>query len=258
MDRLSPADLSAALDRDGYAIVPDVIDPPTVDALRAAVAQLTAGEAVRRRSGTYGIRHLLALIPEVARLAASAPLRKLIEAVLGPECFAVRGTFFDKPPDANWKLGWHQDSVIAVRQQIDTTGFGPWSTKAGICQVQPPVEFMARMVAARVHLDDCHADNAPLRVLPGSHRHGWLDDEIDDWKSRVPEVACLVPAGGVLLMRPLLLHASSTAAAPAHRRVIHLEYAAEELPGGLEWHDRVGDPASAGTQAPATEPTAPR
>ena len=37
-------------------------------------------------------------------------------------------------------------------------------------------------------------------------------------------------------MRPLLLHASASGTAPGHRRVVHLEYAAEPLPGGLEWY----------------------
>lgn len=30
------------------------------------------------------------------------------------------------------------------------------------------------------------------------------------------------------------------AAAPGHRRVIHIEYAADDLPGELDWHKRVG------------------
>jgi hypothetical protein len=37
-------------------------------------------------------------------------------------------------------------------------------------------------------------------------------------------VDCIVPAGGVLAMRPLLLHSSSKTVVPAPRRVIHIEY----------------------------------
>jgi ectoine hydroxylase-related dioxygenase (phytanoyl-CoA dioxygenase family) len=92
------------------------------------------------------------------------------------------------------------------------------------------------MVTVRLHLDDCGADNGPLRVIPGSHAQGILmGDEIAHWRKNITGVACEVPRGGVLLMRPLILHASSSAKVPGHRRVIHLEYAAGELPGGLEW-----------------------
>jgi ectoine hydroxylase-related dioxygenase (phytanoyl-CoA dioxygenase family) len=72
-------------------------------------------------------------------------------------------------------------------------------------------------------------------VIPGSHRHGKLSHvQIQGWREQ-EEATCLVPQGGALLMRPLLLHASSAAQVPGHRRVIHLEYAADPLPGGLEW-----------------------
>jgi ectoine hydroxylase-related dioxygenase (phytanoyl-CoA dioxygenase family) len=228
------------VDRDGFAVVPHVLDQSTVEMLREGVARLDDGENVRRKTGVYGVRHLLQAVPEVRTLAASPRLRSLVEPVLGRGCFAVRGIFFDKIPGANWKLGWHQDSVIAVKERAETAGFRAWSQKAGVWQTEPPAEVMATMLALRVHLDDCGADNGPLRVIPGSHRDGWLDGQFDRWKSQVGEVVCEVPCGGVLAMRPLLLHASSPATQPRHRRVIHLEYAAAELPGGLQWHDRVG------------------
>jgi hypothetical protein len=60
---------------------------------------------------------------------------------------------------------------------------------------------------------------------------------IADMRERIAEATCTVGAGGVVLMRPLLLHASSPATVAGHRRVIHLEFAAADLPGGLEWHD---------------------
>jgi ectoine hydroxylase-related dioxygenase (phytanoyl-CoA dioxygenase family) len=108
--------------------------------------------------------------------------------------------------------------------------------KARVRHVQPPLRVLEAMLTARIHLDDCLEDNGPLLVLPGSHRHGILSpDDIQDWRAKVPPVACPARAGDVLLMRPLLLHASSAAANPAHRRVVHLEFAATDLDGGLEW-----------------------
>ena len=101
-----------------------------------------------------------------------------------------------------------------------------------------PADVLERMVAVRVHLDDCGASNGPLRVVPGSHRVGRLSAEaIEVWRRGAAAVECLVARGGLLAMRPLLLHASSQARVPAHRRVIHIEYAAGALPGSLEWYD---------------------
>ena len=36
---------------------------------------------------------------------------------------------------------------------------------------------------------------------------------------------CTVPAGGVVVMRPLIVHASSKAESDLPRRVLHIEYA---------------------------------
>ena len=227
------------VERDGYAIVDEGISPHDVNALIDAIAALPIGEEIRRKRSTYGVRNLLEICSEVRTLAASEPIRSLVTPILGDNCFAARAIFFDKTPDANWKLGWHQDNVISVRERIDVSGFVAWSQKAGVYQVQPPPEVLANMLAIRVHLDESHANNGPLRVLPGSHKFGWLDDEIDDWKRKVSEVVCYVPVGGVVAMRPLLIHASSASIEPTHRRVIHIEFAFEDLPGGLEWNQQV-------------------
>jgi ectoine hydroxylase-related dioxygenase (phytanoyl-CoA dioxygenase family) len=126
--------------------------------------------------------------------------------------------------------------TIAVRRKLDVPGFSAWSVKEGVTHVQPPTEIMERMITIRVHIDDCLEDNGPLQVLPGSHCHGRLSDaEIAKW-SHSPGVTCPTPRGSALVMRPLLLHRSSPAKVPSHRRVLHLEFAGENLPGGLEWN----------------------
>jgi hypothetical protein len=185
-----------------------------------------------------GIRHLLDVCPEVRWLAASPALRGLVVPVLGRAARPVRGILFDKTPDANWKVPWHQDLTIAVRERTEVEGYGPWSVKAGVVHVQPPVAILERMLAVRIHLDDCVRANGALRVLPGSHLHGRLTDQpIDDMRQLIREVCCELPRGGALLMRPLLLHASSSAEFAEHRRVIHIEFAGCDLPGGLRWFD---------------------
>lgn len=126
-----------------------------------------------------------------------------------------------------------------MRERIETDEFVAWSQKAGIWQVQPPADVLAKMLAIRIHLDNCDKTNGPLRVIPASHDHGWLDDEIDQWKQRGPQMICEVAVGGIVAVRPLLLHASAAAEDPRHRRVIHIEFACNDLPGGLDWNNRI-------------------
>ena len=227
--------------RHGFAVVPDVVEASTVDALVEAIGRAGPLDAVlRRQEDVYGMRDLLRAIPEVRRLAGSPALLDLVESVLGPGAFAVRGLLFDKTTAANWSVPWHQDLTIAVRSRVAAPGFGPWNVKGGIPHVRPPVGVLEGMLTLRVHLDDCELGQGPLRVLPGSHRGGRLGAEATrDWLEREPAVPCLVPKGGVVMMRPLLLHASSAATEPRRRRVIHLEYAIEPLPDGVDWFEAV-------------------
>jgi ectoine hydroxylase-related dioxygenase (phytanoyl-CoA dioxygenase family) len=225
--------LAAAIARDGWAVTPPLVSQLEVDALVAALAPL-AGDA------RGGVRNLLDVAPAVRALATSPAVRSVAEAVLGPECFAVRALLFDKTPDANWKVVWHQDLTIAVRARANVAGYGPWSVKAGVPHVQPPAELLERMLAVRVHLDDCGAENGPVRVISGSHRVGRLSGAaIDSWRANADATDCLAERGAILAFRPLILHASSPATAPAHRRVVHLEFAAEALDAPLEWHAQV-------------------
>ena len=239
---ISISSWSVGLEREGYAILDHILSPSRVAELIDATRTYAAGGhdgLLDRRGEIYGGRDLLWRIDEVRRLAESRAFTTIAEPVLGPGAFAVRGLFFDKTPTANWNLPWHQDLTIAVRTRREVPGFGPWTLKGGISHVHAPAELLARMVTIRLHLDDCGPESGPLRVLPGSHAAGKLDPgAIATWSCRARELAvdCHVPAGGVVIMRPMLLHASASGTRPGHRRVIHLEYAAEELPGGLEWY----------------------
>jgi ectoine hydroxylase-related dioxygenase (phytanoyl-CoA dioxygenase family) len=210
----------------GYAIVPACLDALTLCEFSDL---LDAGNA--------GVRNLLA-VPAIRRLASSSAVRSLMEVVLGSNCFAVRGILFNKGDETNWKVAWHQDCVIAVAQRKEVPGWGPWSIKAGVHHVRPSSELMSRMLAVRLHLDDCGIDNGPLRVVPGSHRRGFLSGtQIQGWP-KDHAITCTARQGDAILMRPLLLHGSSAAKTPNGRRVVHLEFAADELPAGVEWRDR--------------------
>jgi ectoine hydroxylase-related dioxygenase (phytanoyl-CoA dioxygenase family) len=223
--------LKAQVEETGFAIIPACLDEATLEALSAEFGDHRFPE-----------RNLLSL-PTIRVLATSRPVREIMEMFLGPNCFAVRGIFFNKTRSSNWKVVWHQDLTIAVRERIEVRGFGAWTTKTGIWHVQPPSEVMSGLLAIRLHVDESGIDNGPLRVIAGSHCKGRLSaEQIGSW-SKECSVTCTVPKGGALVMRPLLLHASSSCVIPKSRRVIHLEFAATELPHGLYWYDKVATAA---------------
>ena len=225
------------IDINGFAIVENVITQEGVSSFIETLSPLQ--EEVAQVSG--GIRNLMRRSPAIAELAQSDAIRTLVTPILGPEIFPVRAIFFDKTPEANWKIPWHQDVTIAVKGRKECEGYGPWSVKAGVLHVQPPAAVSEQMLSVRIHLDDCPASNGALRVIPGSHRLGKLRHaETDLVVAENESVTCEVDTAGALIMRPLLLHASSesnSANELTHRRVIHLDYASTSLPCGMAWYE---------------------
>lgn len=222
-----------SLETDGFAIVPAMLSAAVQQALASAFGGVTG-------PGQRGVLR----IPEIKQVAGSRRFLDLVEPYLPGVPRPVRAIYFDKSPKANWLVSWHQDLTVAVRQRLDVPGFGPWSMKDGLPHVQPPVEILDCMLTLRLHLDHCDETNGALRVLRGTHRLGRLSAErIQELRHNVPEMVCRVSAGDVLLMRPLLLHASGKSQGRGHRRVLHIEYAGSELPGGLEWYEAVVRPA---------------
>jgi ectoine hydroxylase-related dioxygenase (phytanoyl-CoA dioxygenase family) len=175
--------------------------------------------------GMAGTRNLFR-VPAVARLAYDARLLRVVREYVGPRPYPFRATLFRKGPLANWPVAWHQDTVLPLEERSDDPEWGPWSTKDGLVCARAPDHVLSRVVALRVHLDPSTADNGPLRVLPGTHVLGILGAaEIRELALRAEPVECLVPRGGVLALRPLLLHSSPRCRSRQLRRVVHIEYA---------------------------------
>ena len=219
---------TSRLQQDGFDIVGNVLPPARLDAI---ATELDASLPPRRA----GARNLLQLAV-VAKLAHDATLLELARQALGTGATPFKATLFDKRDDANWLVAWHQDTVLPLRARREEPGWGPWSTKAGILHANAPADVLAAIVAIRVHLDDSTAANGSLKVLPGTHTLGILDDgQIAALSARATAVDCLADPGACVVMRPLLLHASSKAKSPARRRVLHIEYAPSlDLPGGMQ------------------------
>ena len=217
------------LDALGFAIVPQVLDQTACEALHDLLGDADG-------AGTRGMLHL----PEVMRLAQSL-LVDLVRPHLPVQPIPVRGIYFDKRLETNWLVAWHQDLTLALKERVEVPGFGPWSVKEGVPHVQPPVSLLEQMLSIRLHLDDADSTNGALRVLPGTHRLGRLNaDAIRSCRETREEVLCEAKTGDVLLMRPLLLHASSRSTSERRRRVLHIEFAGFDLPAPLDWHERAG------------------
>lgn len=239
----------------GYELLRDAAPPETVQTLRDRVSRrlqrteaggpVVSAGSIRSRGGVvYAARNLTLLFPELLDLLADAPLLARVREVLGDGVGWVRGLFFDKPPEQTWSLPWHQDLTIAVQDnRLPTKYFRNPTRKAGVDHVEASRELLGRMLTARIHLDDAHADNGALRVLPGTHlQPEWQPDETAAGPQACvsqPSELITADAGDALLMRPLLAHCSgvSSPGCLAHRRVIHLEFAADgTLPDGYRWH----------------------
>lgn len=169
-------------------------------------------------------------------LAPEAALPRLARAAIGNGARPVRAILFDKTAANNWPLGWHQDRTIVVRERVECPGFGPWSKKDGLQHVEPPEGVLARMVTLRAHLDACGADNAPLLIARGSHKLGRVPvSGVPGAVASCPQAMCLAASGDVWIYATLILHASDAAARPARRRVLQMDFSADELPPGLAW-----------------------
>jgi len=218
------------LERDGFAIVPAVLDQSTIAELRRDTTDRLSS------APSAGIRSLVSKVESVRLLSQSLAIRSLVEPVTGVGAKLIRSIFFNKSNETNWKVGWHQDLSIAVEEKVELAGFESWSVKDGVHHVQPPCEVLEQMLTVRLHLDDTNESNGALWISPGSHRLGRLAaNEAADAPERTGKQLCSVNEGDAILFRPLLLHASRKAVSHNPRRVIHFEYSGASLPIPLRW-----------------------
>lgn len=219
----------------GFMILRHVYGRKEVNAMKMEIARYLKDKGLDEN--THAIRNLLQEIPVLKETIFNSNLLQVLKKI-HPDLFLTKAIFFDKTPDANWYVTWHQDVVIDVAEKIEQPGFTGWTKKFGVHGVCPPEEILKSTYTIRIHLDDTDETNGALKVIPGSHNKRLSDEEINLIAQNSIPYICDVDACGIQIMKPLLLHASSKATSQKHRRVIHLEFNTMELPGGLTWAEK--------------------
>ena len=223
--------MSQEINDAGFALVPQVFTDIECERF--------AAEVTRSSSASGGTRCLLGN-DWCRSLASQLRQHVFLGPLLQPSYVAVQCTYFERSSSRNWLVPVHQDLSIPVAERVEHSSLSGWSEKEGSLFVQAPVSLLQGLLAVRVHLDGCTANDGPLRVVPGSHILGRIGAEAAvAARLSSPEFVCCAQRGSVLAMRPLLLHSSSKATGTSLRRVLHFLFGPKDLPLGLRWQDAV-------------------
>ena len=223
----------------GFAIINDIYSLTEVEKILSVIENTNSDKDTFRKSNDlFAIRQFLKEVPSISKLVFNDKLTSVLKNLFGDKYFAVKSIYFDKPQSSNWYVSYHQDLTISVDKKVEVDGFGFWTTKHNQFAVQPTLDILQNVVTIRIHLDKTDENNGALKVVSKSHRQGIYRPETIDW-TREKEEVCSVEKGGVMLMKPLLLHSSGRTTNNQQRRVIHIEFSNIELPKELNWSERL-------------------
>ena len=222
----------------GYTVISHVYEEAEVNTIIEAINKAdTSNITFRKTEDLFAIRQFIKELPELKTLIFTKKLQEIITKLFGEGYFVVKSIYFDKPERSNWFVAYHQDLTISVDQKVNIPGFGPWTVKQNQFAVQPPIEILKDNFTIRIHLDNTDETNGALKVIPGSHAKGIYRAETINWDLEQENV-CVVHRGGIMLMRPLLLHASNRSTGNMRRRVMHIEFSKSDLPQPLQWSEK--------------------
>lgn len=223
----------------GFAIIDNIYTIEEAGKILEQINQASSDKKTFRKSADlFAIRQFLREVPETADTIFNDKLKPVLTELLGNNYFVVKSIYFDKPQTSNWYVSYHQDLTISVDKKLALKGFEFWTTKQNQFAVQPPLDILQNIVTVRIHLDETDENNGALKVVPQSHLKGICRPETIDWTAE-SEVNCNVSKGGIMLMKPLLLHSSGRTTNSRQRRVIHIEFSNQELPTELNWAERL-------------------
>jgi len=227
------------LTENGFTTVDNIYSDKEIEQILLTIEQADNDkETFRKSADLFAIRQFLKEIPETKNLVFNYNLKGVVTQLLGDNYFVVKSIYFDKPETSNWYVSYHQDLTISVDKKIELDNFGPWTPKQNQFSVQPPIDILENIYTIRIHLDNTDENNGALKVIPKSHSKKIYRPETIDW-TKETEMTCKVSKGGIMIMKPLILHSSSRTTNNKKRRVIHIEFSNQELPTELKWAERL-------------------
>ena len=232
------------LEENGYSVLSDLYSDAELVRISTCLQNAEENSSFLKTNNLFAIRQLFKNVPELGELLFNKKLSELISNLSQSEYFLTKAIYFDKPSESNWFVAYHQDLSISVDKKADLENYVNWTFKKSQNGVQPPIHILNDTITIRIHLDDTDKNNGALRVIPKSHLNGIVRSDSKEWNIR-NEFVCEVKKGGVMLMKPLTLHASNKTTNGKKRRVIHLEINKHQLAAPLKWLEYWNGKASA-------------
>lgn len=223
--------------QNGYAILNNIYSENEIDNIIALIeSNEKSNDNFRKGKDLFAIRSILEEIPELKEFIFNKNIINIIEEIGNKSYFVVKSIYFDKPETSNWVVPYHQDLTINLTEKFNTEGYMNWTIKNKQVAVQPPIFILENIFTIRIHLDDATQENGAVKVIPKSHLNGVIqltDKEIN----KEDEYVCTVSKGGIMLMKPLTLHASTRTTNKKRRRVLHIEFSNQNLENNLQWSE---------------------
>lgn len=224
---------------EGYTILNNVYTENEIEKLISLIEKKTENNTenatFRKSQDLFAIRQFHKEIPETLDFIFNQNLKDIIENTFGKGYFITKSIYFDKPEKSNWFVAYHQDLTISVNKKIEIENFENWTVKQNQFAVQPPTAILEKNFTIRIHMDKTTKDNGALKVINNSHSKGIFRVENLEIEN---ETICEVEKGGIMIMRPLLFHASNKTTNNERRRVIHIEFSNQQLPDGIDWSEK--------------------
>ena len=230
------------INSEGFVIINDIYSENEIEKIIHEIEKVTENETenstYRKSEDLFAIRQFHKEIPKSLKLIFNQNLKEIIRQNFGENFFITKSIYFDKPEKSNWFVAYHQDLTISVDKKVEIENFENWTTKQNQFAVQPPKEILEQNFTIRIHIDKTTKENGALKVLNKSHRKGIERTENIKIENE-RETICEVEKGGIMIMKPLLFHASNKTTNNERRRVIHIEFSNQKLPNELEWSEKM-------------------
>lgn len=228
-----------SIQENGFTVINNIFSNEEIEKISEVIQNIdTSKETFRKSKDLFAIRQFLKEIPQINELIFNENIKMIIKEIFGENYFVVKSIYFDKPEKSNWYVAYHQDLTISVDKKLVLENFGPWTTKQNQFAVQPPLDILENVFTIRIHLDDTDENNGALKAVSKSHSKGIYRPETIDWTVETESI-CNVEKGGVMIMKPLILHGSNRTTNGKKRRVVHIEFSDMELPEELNWSERM-------------------